>query len=88
MTQGYYANGQHYCQYGHATVYQMFSAGKEWFCAICHANDAYAEGEYPAAPINAGPRARLLQQPGGFEELKLQMQAELERLNNAENESS
>lgn len=75
----------HYCPADHATVYQMFSGGKEWFCQECYSAGAEIyEGPYPAAPIEAGPRARLLSVPGGFEQLKEQMQNEFERLNDVQ----
>lgn len=72
---GYFdVDDRHHCPLGHLTTYQAFSGGREWFCPTCHDGEGGCDnGIYPDAPANVGPRARLLTQPGGADELKRQM---------------
>ena len=71
---GYYnEEGRHCCPAcGNYTHYASMSGGREWRC------DCGMEGWYPEG--KGGPRARLLDQPGGLEELKRQMQEHFAKL--------
>jgi hypothetical protein len=65
--------GGHRCpDCGHATEYQVFSGGREFYCRGCK-----LQGTYPAdAPK---PRAALLQTAEGRDELRDELKAELAR---------
>ena len=70
---GYYADdGTHHCDCGAATVYQMFSGGKEFYCGECGNQAYYPDGE-------GGPRARLLSEPDGAPKLRRMMYEEIAR---------
>lgn len=63
------------CPDGHETVYQAFSGGREWYCETCGNNGLY---DYDAMPESERPRAWRLTQPGGVDQLRNEMQKELE----------
>lgn len=65
--------GGHRCpDCGHATVYQVFSGGREFFCPACK-----CQGTYPAdAPQ---PRATLLRTEEGRQQLKAELQRDVRR---------
>lgn len=58
------------CPEGHETVYASFSGGKEWYCATCGDNGYY---DYESIPVEERPRAWLLTQPGGAEQLRAEL---------------
>lgn len=68
------AGSTHVCpQCGTATVYQVFSGGKEWYCEGCGADGSYPEGKAPS-------RAGLLATAEGRAALKEQMHTHLDQL--------
>ena len=76
---------------GGGTQYQMFSAGREWYCPACGSDGPYpAEGDGPYPAEGDGlPRATLLRNgEAGLTALRAQMDQELARLRDGSDEGS